>query len=125
MKVTDKPSEIRLHIVAGDSGKGALYEDRGDNQNYDSSYAKTVFTHKSSRGKEYIVLEARSGDQQGLNAERSFSIHLFDSNLPKKIMVDGSEIDSPSWQYNASSRELKFKLPESSAEKKHKIEIKY
>lgn len=98
--VMDKPEEMIINVVAGASGEGTLYEDRGDNTDYDTSYATTLMRYDDAS--RTVTIEPRKGDQTGLPANRAWTLKIHNVDAPQ---------DMKNADYDAAKRVLTIKLP--------------
>ena len=57
--VTEHPEHLILNVVAAKEGKGRLYEDEGDNSDYDVTYATTAYTQSQSGNKRMFTIAPR------------------------------------------------------------------
>lgn len=89
MHVTDRPGELVVMAVAGASGEGSLYEDGGDNTDYDKVYARTALSHKVKGGTETFVIAPREGVSEGLPESRAWRLDVLSERAPKSVTVDG------------------------------------
>ncbi|BDI33081.1 alpha-xylosidase [Capsulimonas corticalis] len=72
--VAEKPADpIELRVYAGADGSFALYEDEGDNYNYEKGVHATIPFTWSDR-KKTLTIGARQGSFPGMLAQRTFKI---------------------------------------------------
>lgn len=115
-RVTDKAKCIELHAVAGRSGEGRLYEDSGDNSDYDSNYASTLFTHESTGKKETFTIHPRLGNATGIRNSHEWAFNVYNINRPISIKLNGRSLKKHEWSYNDTDKKLIVKTPEIKAE---------
>lgn len=123
--VTEKPLEMVIDVVGGSAGTGVIYEDRGDNSDYASSYALTNIHHNVEGNREIIVIEARFGDEKGLQTNRSYELKVYNVARPIEVYVDGTEIGAAAYEYIDNVRTLKVKMPQASCKHPRKLELVY
>jgi alpha-D-xyloside xylohydrolase len=74
--VNDRPdATVELHVYPGANGKFLIYEDEGDNYNYESGSFSTIPIMWEDK-KSQLVLGQRSGDYPGMLKQRKFKIFL-------------------------------------------------
>lgn len=123
--VTERSPHMILNIVSGTDGRGTLYEDRGDNPDYATSYAITEFSQKLKDGMTEYVIYPRKGDSAGLPQTRSYTLRIFDSECPAEIMVNGSVASDDSFSYDRQSRCATIELPASDCKAKTSVIVRF
>ncbi len=101
--VMDKPEEMVVNIVAGASGEGMLYEDRGDNADYETSFAVTLMRYDDEN--RTLTIDPRIGDQTGLPTTRAWTLKIHNVDAPK------NPVNAENTEYDANKRLLTIKLP--------------
>lgn len=124
-RVTEKPDHIILNSTCGFGGEGALYEDLGDNQDYNVKFGFTKFHHSADEYSETYTIEPRSGDQEGLVQSRSWSLKIHNAISPKQIKINGVQVDTNDWNYNAENKLLIIDIPLTSCSTALNVEINY
>ena len=124
-RVTDKPSQMVLDVVAGENGDDILYEDEGDNSDYATRYATTQLRHSVDGKTETCVIAPRQGDATNLMKRRSWTVNLLNAATPAEVKVNGKIIDSADWDYNDSDRKLSVRLPETDCNTQSEIIVRY
>lgn len=82
---------IHLKIYPGADGSFTLYEDEGDNYNYEAgkySTIKMIWNH----AKRTLTLESRQGSFEGMQKQRQFSIELAGEDQQTVISYYGEQI---------------------------------
>ncbi|MDD4777247.1 MAG: glycoside hydrolase family 31 protein [Fermentimonas sp.] len=84
----EKPAEkITLFVYGGKDGSFTLYEDEGDNYNYEKgNYATIQFIYDDNTRS--LKIEDRQGSFSGMLKERSFNVVYVDKNAPKGLDFD-------------------------------------
>ena len=124
-RVTDKPSQMVLDVVAGENGDDILYEDEGDNSDYATRYATTQLRHRVDGKTETCVIAPRQGDGTNLVERRSWTVNLLNAATPAEVKINGKIIDSADWDYNDSDRKLSVRLPETDCNTQSEIIVRY
>ena len=121
-RVTERPDHLVLDVIAGADGETTLYEDAGDNQDYETEFATTRITHKAKKGKVSLEIEPRKGSYQGMPTERGYTVNVANIKAPEKVKVNGQVVvpTYDAWKHTAS-----FQVPKQSCDKKVKIELTY
>ncbi len=84
----EKPaSEITLYVYAGQNGSFTLYEDEGENYNYEKGqYARIPFEYDEATHS--LTIGERQGEFPGMLKERNFHIVLVDKTHPQPYNPD-------------------------------------
>ncbi len=124
-RVTEKPDEIILNVVAGENGTGSLYEDAGDNSDYSTEFATTQFEHQVNGDTETITIEPRKGTVTNLLQKRAWLLNIIDVKAPKRIEINGKRLDKSLFTYLKSDKELKINIPTTDCANRTTIKVKY
>lgn len=83
---------LTLKVYTGDDGEFSLYEDEGENLNYQAGkYALTKIVYNEQEKK--LTIKARQGNYPGAPGKRSYDIELFNAIVPEKISVNGTALN--------------------------------
>lgn len=107
--VTEHPEHLVINVVSGKEGKGKLYEDEGDNSDYDVAYATTAFTQTLNGNKRTLVINPREGNSSNLPSMRSYTINVYNSNAPQAVVVNGDAITK--YSYSPESKCTTVEIP--------------
>lgn len=124
-RVTTKPTQLLLDIVAGFEGKGSLYEDEGDNSDYDTQYAMTDFKHTVNGNFETYIIEPREGVQTDLVQSRSWILNILNAGTPVEIKINGVKAEQTAWEYNAEGKKLTIRIPEATCNNRQEVVVEY
>jgi alpha-D-xyloside xylohydrolase len=81
--VNDQPeAPVELHIFPGKDGSFELYEDEGDQYNYEDGAFSTINIYWQDAGRQ-LTLGARKGQYAGMPEQRTFEIFLHDVDPPQ------------------------------------------
>ncbi len=81
-----------LKVYAGDDGEFTLYEDEGENLNYQNSkYALTKCIYKEQDRK--FSIKASQGDYTGAAKQRAYDIGFYNAVIPERILVNGVQLN--------------------------------
>lgn len=123
----ESSNEIRFMAVPGaDKGSAVLYEDDGVSQSYASEYATTEIRQERIPGGVRISVSPRSGNYEGMPADRRVSIILPGVSAPQNVTVNGKDVPydrfaelqqskTPVWGYSGEDLTATVYLPEGSA----------
>lgn len=97
---SEKTDPVELRIYQGNDGEFVLYEDEGDNYNYEKGMYSTIKFLWNEKQKTFIIGE-RNGDFNGMLKNRKFNIVLVNknkgtgaevsANIDKEIIYNGKE----------------------------------
>jgi alpha-D-xyloside xylohydrolase len=100
-----KSDNLEIRIYQGANGQFTLYEDEGDNYNYENgSFSTIVFSWNDA--KKTLTIDDRKGTFTGMLAERKFSIVL--AGKGKAAGID--KVDKPDQEISYSGKKLVVKL---------------
>ena len=72
---------LEIRVYPGANGEFVLYEDEGDNYNYEKgAFTEIPFRWDNDHGT--LIIGARKGKYNGMLAKRNFRIHLVTSDSP-------------------------------------------
>ena len=102
---SEKPADrITIYIYGGQNGSFTLYEDEGDNYNYEKGrYATIEFTYDESS--KSLIIGDRKGEFNGMLKERTFNVVYLDKthSQPFDLKTKGKEI-----KYNGKKLVIKL-----------------
>ena len=85
-----KWDDLEVVVYPGEDGTFTLYEDEGDNYNYEQGVYSTIDFRWNNRRKE-LTIANREGKFPGMLTNRTFCVRLADSRTTKIVEYDGSE----------------------------------
>lgn len=119
--VTEHPEHLVINVVSGKEGKGKLYEDEGDNSDYDVAYATTAFTQTLNGNKRTLVINPREGNSSNLPSMRSYTVNVYNSNAPQAVVVNGDAITQ--YSYSPESKCTTVEIPANACASAVTVEI--
>ena len=122
MNVTERPDRLVLNAVYGSDGSFCLYEDDGDNADYDTNYATTLFTQTISGDKATYVIHPRQGTCAKAPQSRSNEMHIYNSVAPLAVKVNGV---AAQYLYDAASRSITFDVPTADTSSESTVVVEY
>jgi hypothetical protein len=121
MNLNTRPDRLILKVVPGGNGNTSLYEDEGDTEEYKhGAYTTTAISHEGNT----LTIHPRVGKFPGMPEARSYTVEFLSVNRPSSVVVDGSQVDNSSWEYQENSRVLTVNIPRTSCQKKIMVTIK-
>lgn len=125
--VTERPAEIVLNIIGGADGTGSLYEDAGDNSDYDTDFATTSFAHTVDGLTETYTVNPRvngaGADVSALRATRAWTMKIHNVTAPVSVTLNGNPVDRSTWEFDGGV--LTVKVPESPVTSKNEVKVVY
>ena len=122
MNVTERPDRLVLNAIYGSEGSFSLYEDDGDNADYDTNYATTLFTQTISGDKATYVIHPRQGTYAKAPQSRSYEMRIFNSVAPLSVKVNGNDTE---YTYDAASRCITFYVPSVACSSECTVVVEY
>ena len=127
------PNPLKLLVFPGDSSTARLYEDEGNNQNYEKGhYAWTMIHHAEPNNKTItLTVDPVDGHYKGMPEKRSYVIQIANSWPASEIMVDGKKMnftinhDQYGWWYDGMKFSTIIHLPDYSVHKALKVIIHF
>ncbi len=109
----EKSDELVILAVPGkDSFCTRLYEDEGDNKDYDKSYSFTPLSREWTGNGIRIKVGQRNGSYEGALTERRLRVKLAGFEAPEAVRVNGKELPysrfpkEETWTYDGASLTL-------------------
>jgi len=121
-RVTERPSNLVINMVAGPEGHTEFYEDAGDSNNYDTEHAFTTITQKHKGTKGIYTIGARKGAYAGMPENRAYTLNIFNTDAPRKVSINGKPAEA---SYDAASRLTTVKLPSAPCSHASKVTVEY
>ena len=86
-----KWDNLEIVVYPGADGEFVLYEDEGDNYNYeDGKYSTITFKWNDKKGK--LTIGAVKGDYPGMLTERKFNVRIAGTDKVQTVVYSGSEV---------------------------------
>jgi len=111
---------IFLHVIPGaDLGSGMMYEDAGNDQQYDKQFATTTFGYEAKDDVRRLTIGARQGQYEGMRNVRTYSVKIESQVAPSEVLVDGKSVE-----FSFVDNAIKLSTGEVDPSVEHIIEIK-
>lgn len=107
--------------MANGTSSARLYEDNGDDQQYDKQYAVTNIIVRNN-GYEKITVYPRKGVYNGITSHKDYEFKLYGSQIPQSLTVNGKP---GSYRYDGSELALIIDVPNMDCNKALNINIHY
>ncbi len=130
VKNLDKnPVDINIGIFPGPSYSIKMYEDNGDDQNYDKEYATTSIETKVIADKTEVFIHPREGNYDGMTDLKRYKLVLYGTHIPEKVLINNKEAIyttealAGSWKYNGKELSLEITLPETNCKELLTVQV--
>ncbi len=84
-------ADLEIRVYPGADGTFTLYEDEGDNYNYEKGLYSTI-TFKWNDKKNVLTIGARSGGYEGMAASRRFTVKVAGKDGARTVEYNGNEL---------------------------------
>ncbi|MFT4093210.1 MAG: glycoside hydrolase family 31 protein [Niabella sp.] len=126
------PADIKLGVFPGGTGSSTLYEDNGNDQQYDTRYGTTgLHTRQHADGSATLTIDPVKGRFPGMNTERNYEVVFYGSLMPEKISVNGQPLaytidrGERGWQYEGDALDTRIFIPAVAVKEKCEVHITY
>lgn len=113
---------IAFIVYPGGNGRFNLYEDNGNDQEYDNRHA---FTEVESQNDGHVLsftISPRKGEYDGIPSSRIFELRIPATIRPLKVTVDGTE---SSYEYIPERLEVAIRIPEKDCNLQRNIVVEF
>lgn len=122
LKGNDEPVVVTVYPGNAD-GEFTMYEDNGNDKNYDTEYATTKLSAvHSSDGALHVTIGSRQGEYKDMPRNRHFSLRLVASAVPSRVVVDGKETQ---FRYDGNSLSVVVDIPSDDCSAEKKVDVYY
>lgn len=124
-------TDITLGVFPGESGIFRLYEDAGDDKNYDKNYAITTIRSKVANRVQQIEIDALEGKYEGMPLKRNYYVKIYGAEMPQSVSVNGKKINyttienDSEWSYSGSDFSVIIPVPNADVLKKTVVNVEY
>lgn len=103
----ENPTEMHLHIFAGDDGRFVLYEDDGETTAYrDGEFALTRYEQRWDGSRLLVTLSPPSGASALVPDTRTYYLHIHGINSPGQVSVMSEGASTPlEYEYDAGNEQ--------------------
>lgn len=115
--------KICLDIYPGSvECEAQLYEDNGNDRDYDKQYAVTSFKTRYEGHNQSLTLSSRNGKYDGMPIRRSYSVKVYGVPAPTEILLDGKALD---YSYITEELAILIEIGEPDPDYEHTLLITY
>lgn len=124
MNLSGNDEDIVVTLFPGGNGTSSftMYEDNGNDKEYDKEYAVTKLSSSRQGQEQTVVIGKREGTYKNMPASRSFKVKVLSSVIPQSVTVNGTPAR---YEYLGEELALAIDLPESSCDVEKVIKILY
>ena len=109
-------------VFPGGDGIFDLYEDNGNDKEYDRKYARISLQSKHVGNRLEVTIGSRKGGYPGMPAERAFKVKVVGSAIPQSVTVNGKTVN---YVYDGNSLSLLIDIPIADAKCEKQVLITY
>ncbi len=126
-----EPNQTVIGIFPGNSGSFDIYEDAGDDKNYDTQYALTTVSSVNTDRTQHITIFPRKGAYKEMPETKDYTIKVYGAEMPKSVSVNGVKLNygfimnNRDWNYSGKELAIIIPLPLAQCNSKHEIVIEY
>ena len=123
MNLNGKDETIVLNVIPGKtSSEFTLYEDNGDDKNYQKEFATTAIHSEKTDSKLTVTISPRKGFYKEMPAQRSYQVKVLTSAIPQSVTVDGQKQD---FVYLNEEFALLVDIPQKDCNREKVVSIEY
>lgn len=111
-----------LTVFPGGDGEFSVYEDFGDDSNYDREFATTKVTSRREGNKLTVTIDPRQGNYREMPASRDMAVKVMATRRPTSVKVDGVDVDA---QYDPKDLAAIVNLPSRDASAQRIVEMTF
>lgn len=100
---------ITVNVFPGQRGEFCMYEDNGNDKDYENNYATTILSSERSGNSLTVKIGARKGSYKDMPAQRSFKVKVVASAVPERVTVNGTEAE---YEYDGQNLALIIDVPQ-------------
>lgn len=115
-------SEVVVTVFPGGNGTFSLYEDNGNDKNYDKQYAFTKLSSVWNDNDLTVTIGARRGQYTEMPASRKFSVKIVGEAVPERVTVNGKET---AFDFDGERMELTVAVPDTDCGKEKIVTLHY
>lgn len=104
------------------SSRFVMYEDNGNDKEYDTRYATTLLTSEKRGNLLKVTINPAKGDYDGMPHARDFAVKVRGSVVPVSVKVNGKETD---YDFDGNELALSVSLPGRDLHATDEVEITY
>ena len=115
-------NSITVSVFPGQRGEFRMYEDNGNDKDYEESYATTTLSSERSSNTLTVKIDARKGSYKDMPTQRRFKVKVVASAVPEKVTVDGTE---GKYEYDGENLALIIDVPQTDCAVEKTVVVTY
>ena len=116
-------NSITVSVFPGQRGEFCMYEDNGNDKDYEDNYATTLLSSERSGNMLTVRIGARKGSYKDMPAQRRFKVKVLASAIPEQVSVNGTE--AKKYEYDGENLALIIDVPQTDCAMEKTIAITY
>ncbi len=92
-RLTANDAAYSLNVFPGGSGEFTIYEDNGNDRDYDTNFATTEVTSSNNGNKLTVNISPRVGSYPDMPASRNYEVKVLATLPPESVTVDGVAVN--------------------------------
>lgn len=120
LRSNDTP--LTLAVYSGGEGRFTLYEDNGNDKQYEHRNARTELRCQRQGNNLTVSVGARQGQYEGMPSSRALKVKVMASAVPTRVTVNGRPAH---YHYDGSQLALIIDLGKADCAEAHMVEITY
>lgn len=127
----ENPHRLIFGIFPGQQGQFVVYEDAGNDQQYDIQYATTRVVSQTENRTQRITIAPRTGQYEGMTDSKDYLVRLYGAEMPRTVRVNGEAVDytalpdSNRWSYSGKDFVVSIPVPNADCRNTYEIEVEY
>jgi hypothetical protein len=113
---------ITVNVFPGQRGEFCMYEDNGNDKDYENNYATTILSSERSGNSLTVKIGARKGSYKDMPAQRSFKVKVVASAVPERVTVNGTEAE---YEYDGQNLALIIDVPQTDCAVAKNVTVTY
>jgi hypothetical protein len=113
---------VVVTVFPGQEGKFTMYEDNGNDKDYDKNYATTALSSQRNGSDLIVKIAPRKGNYKDMPTNRVFKVKVLASAIPSEVTVNGRKA---TYQYDGRELALIIDIPETNCQIGKEIKITY
>lgn len=113
---------ITVCVYPGGDGQFTLYEDNGNDKDYEQHYATTQLTGKHKDNTLTITIGARQGNYPGMPANREYKVKVIASAVPQTVTVNGQPA---TYEYDGNNLSVIVNIPQTACNSEKVVQLTY
>lgn len=115
-------NSITVSVFPGKRGEFCMYEDNGNDKDYENNYATTLLSSERVGNRLTVKIGARKGNYKDMPARRQFKVKVVASAIPEQVSVNGTEAK---YEYDGENLALIIDVPQTDCAVEKTITITY